>query len=206
MNYCEAFEFPDVSFADANGLLAIGGDLSSERLLCAYQKGIFPWFNADEPIAWYSPDPRMVITKNKLKISKSLKKNCEHFEIKVNHNFTAVIEACAKVKRKEDGTWIHQKMIDAYTKLHQYGFAHSIETYKNNELVGGLYGVALGGVFFGESMFFYESNASKVALIYLLQNMDFKLVDCQIESEHLKSLGAFNLSRSNFLTKLKKLL
>lgn len=207
MNYCEAFEFPDVNFANNDGLLAIGGDLSSERLLCAYQQGIFPWFNANEPIAWYSPDPRMVITKDKLKVSKNLNKQLNTFEVKVNQNFPAVIEACAKIKRNEqDGTWIHEEMIEAYTQLHQLGFAHSIETYKNNKLVGGLYGVALGEVFFGESMFFYENNASKVALVYLLQQMNFKLVDCQIESAHLKSLGAFNLSRTIFLTKLKKLL
>jgi leucyl/phenylalanyl-tRNA--protein transferase len=207
MNYCEAFEFPNVSRADEDGLLAIGGDLSSGRLLCAYQKGIFPWFNADEPIAWYSPDPRMVITPNKLKISQTLKKQTYNFSVKVNQNFSAVIEACAKVKRyNQSGTWIHQEMVDAYTKLHEHGFAHSIETYKGGKLVGGLYGVALGKVFFGESMFFYENNASKVAFVHLLQNMDFELVDCQIESEHLKSLGAFNLSRETFLTKLTNLL
>jgi leucyl/phenylalanyl-tRNA--protein transferase len=207
MNYCEAFDFPDVNLADEDGLLAIGGDLSSGRLLCAYQKGIFPWFNADEPIAWYSPDPRMIITPDTLRVSQTLKKQTHNFSVKVNQNFSAVIEACAKVKRhNQSGTWIHQEMVDAYTKLYERGFAHSIETYKNDKLVGGLYGVALGKVFFGESMFFYENNASKVAFVYLLQNMDFELIDCQIESEHLKSLGAFNVSRETFLTKLINLL
>jgi leucyl/phenylalanyl-tRNA--protein transferase len=203
--------FPDVNLAleEPNGLIAIGGELSTERLLNAYQQGIFPWYSEGEPVLWYSPNPRMVITKDKLHISKSLAKllNSERFEVRTDTNFEQVIRQCKTIKRKDQSsTWIDDDMVVAYTKLHHQGHAHSIEVYEQDQLIGGLYGVAIGKVFFGESMFSCKSNASKVAFVYLLQKTDYQLVDCQVENSHLKSLGAFNIERSAFMLKLKELL
>ena len=203
--------FPDLDLAlnEPNGLIAIGGELSTDRLLDAYTKGIFPWYSEGEPVLWYSPDPRMVITKDALHVSKSLDKTLRshRFEVRMNINFEQVIHQCKNIKRKDqDSTWIDNDMVSAYTKLHHQGYAHSIEVYENQKLVGGLYGVAMGRVFFGESMFSCQSNASKVALVYLLKNTDYQLIDCQVENPHLKSLGAFNIERFSFMQQLRDLL
>jgi len=203
--------FPDVELAldEPNGLIAIGGNLSTERLLSAYRQGIFPWYSEGEPVLWYSPNPRMVITKDTLHISKSLEKvlRSNRFEVRMNMRFEQVISQCKDIKRKEqDSTWIDNDMVQAYIQLHHQGYAHSIEVYENDQLAGGLYGVAIGKVFFGESMFSCASNASKVALVYLLKNTDYQLIDCQVENPHLKSLGAFNIERSAFVQQLENLL
>jgi leucyl/phenylalanyl-tRNA--protein transferase len=199
----QKIEFPDVSEASAEGLLAVGGDLSPERLLYAYQNGIFPWFDETEPILWWSPDPRFVLFPEYLKVSKSmsqvLRKN--QFKVTENQAFRDVIENCAIAKREgQHGTWITDDMIDAYTKLHQLGYAKSVEVWENDELVGGLYGIAIENkVFCGESMFAKVSNASKVAFITLVQNSNYKLIDCQLHTKHLESLGAKHISRLEFL-------
>ena len=199
----ENTDFPDVSQATFEGLLAIGGNLSTKRLLSAYKKGIFPWFSDDEPILWWSPDPRFVLFPEELHVSKTmkqlLKKN--HFEVTINKDFKSVIEHCSKTKRVgQDDTWITQDMIDAYLRLHQLGYAKSIEVWQNDELVGGLYGIDLGNnVFCGESMFAKVSNASKVGFITFVQNSNYKLIDCQLHTNHLESLGARNISRSEFV-------
>ena len=203
--------FPQVELAltDPNGLIGVGGELTTKRLIDAYQQGIFPWYSEGEPVIWYSPNPRMVITPDKLHISKSLQKtlNRQNFEIKVDQNFTQVMSRCRSVVRKDqEGTWIDDEMIKAYSALHLSGLAHSIEVFKGDELVGGLYGVSMGKVFFGESMFSLERDASKIAFVHLLKNMDYDLVDCQVENPHLKSLGAFNIERSAFIKLLKDLL
>ena len=201
-------EFPKLSLAltEPNGLIAIGGNLSVERLLKAYSLGIFPWYGKDEPILWYSPDPRMVITPEKFHLSKSLKRviQSSKFEVCINTDFKNVIVQCQKIVRQgQSGTWINDEMIEAYCKLHESGHAHSYEVYENGELVGGLYGVALGDVFFGESMFSLVSNASKVAFAYLLQQSSYQLIDCQVENNHLESLGAFKMPRDLFIQQLK---
>lgn len=203
--------FPDLNLAldEPNGLIAVGGDLSTKRLLNAYRQGIFPWYSEGEPVLWYSPDPRMVITKEALHISKSLDKvlRSNRFEVRMNTNFEQVIHQCKNIKRKDqDSTWIDNDMVQAYIRLHHQGCAYSIEVYEDHQLIGGLYGVAMGSVFFGESMFSCVSNASKVALVYLLKNTDYLLVDCQVENPHLKSLGAFNIERSAFIQQLGDLL
>lgn len=203
--------FPDVELAldEPNGLVAIGTDLSSERLISAYQQGIFPWYSENDPVLWYSPDPRMIITPDALHISKSLGKalHSKQFEIKVNANFERVIYHCRNINRKDqNGTWIDANMVRAYTKLHKQGAVVSVEAYQDLKLVGGLYGVSMGGVFFGESMFSIVSNASKIAFVHLVQNMGYQLIDCQVESAHLKSLGAFNIKRCAFIKQLNKLL
>ncbi len=203
--------FPKVESAldEPNGLIAIGGELSTERLLSAYKQGIFPWYSEGEPVLWYSPNPRMVITKDTLHISKSLRKvlNKGQFKVHMNTNFEAVIRQCKSTKRKgQDSTWIDDDMLRAYTELHHQGFARSVEVYENNQLVGGLYGVAIGKVFFGESMFSVVSNASKVAFVYLLNCVDYQLIDCQVENPHLQSLGAFNIKRVTFTKLLEELL
>ena len=200
--------FPEVSLAlkDPNGLIAIGGELSIERLLDANSNGIFPWYSQGEPILWYSPDPRMVITPESLHLSKSLAKvmRSGRFEVRKNTSFNKVIDLCRNVVRADqDGTWIDDDMVKAYCALHQKGYAHSYEVYEEGVLVGGLYGVALGEVFFGESMFSLVSNASKVAFVSLLQSGIYKLIDCQVENEHLKSLGATNITRDLFVQQLK---
>jgi leucyl/phenylalanyl-tRNA--protein transferase len=201
-------EFPKLSLAltEPNGLIAIGGNLSVERLLKAYSLGIFPWYGKDEPILWYSPDPRMVITPDKFHLSKSLKRviQSSKFEVCIDTAFKNVIFQCQKIARHgQSGTWINDEMIEAYCRLHEAGHAHSYEVYENGELVGGLYGVALGDIFFGESMFSLVSNASKVAFAYLLQQGPYQLIDCQVENNHLKSLGAFKMPRGLFIQQLK---
>ena len=201
-------KFPELNQAlkEPNGLIGIGGDLSSERLIHAYSSGIFPWYGKDEPILWYSPDPRMVITPEAFHLSKSLRKtiNSSKYNVRVNTVFFDVITHCQNVYRSgQSGTWISNDMIKAYCNLHNAGYAHSYEVFYDKKLVGGLYGVALGRVFFGESMFSLENNASKVALAYLLQNSDYKLIDCQVENKHLESLGAFNIPRDLFIQQLK---
>jgi len=200
--------FPDLSLAlkEPNGLIAIGGELSIERLLDAYSKGIFPWYSEGEPILWYSPDPRMVITPDTFHLSKSLRKiiNSSRFEVRVDTVFDDVISHCRSVIRPgQAGTWIDDAMVQAYCELNKSGYAHSYEVYEKDKLVGGLYGVALGSVFFGESMFSIVSNASKVAFSYLVQNSQYRLIDCQVENKHLQSLGAFNLPRDLFIQQLR---
>ena len=201
-------KFPKLNLAlkEPNGLIGIGGDLSIDRLLHAYSHGIFPWYGKDEPILWYSPDPRMVITPDAFHLSKSLRKtiNSSKFSVRVNTVFNDVMTQCQNVYRVgQAGTWINDDMIKAYCNLHDAGYAHSYEVFMNHQLVGGLYGVALGDVFFGESMFSVVSNASKVAFAYLLQNSDYKLIDCQVENKHLKSLGAINMPRDLFIQQLR---
>ncbi|RYH75973.1 leucyl/phenylalanyl-tRNA--protein transferase [Flavobacteriaceae bacterium 144Ye] len=195
--------FPEITSASTEGVLAIGGDLSVERLLLAYKSGIFPWFSEDEPIIWWSPDPRFVLFPEKLKVSKSMKQVLRNtdFVVTVNQAFTQVITECAKAKRDgQDGTWITQTMIEAYTKLHQLGYAKSVEVWLHNELVGGLYGVDVGnGVFCGESMFAKVSNASKAGFITFIQNTNYKLIDCQVYTNHLERLGAEEIDREVFL-------
>jgi leucyl/phenylalanyl-tRNA--protein transferase len=199
----QKIEFPDVSEATLDGLLAVGGDLSSERLLLAYSSGIFPWFDADEPLMWWSPDPRFVLFPKELKVSKSMKQVLKKGDFKVTENkaFRAVIENCAKARREgQDGTWITTDMIDAYINLHNLGYARSIEVWENDDLVGGLYGIDLKNkVFCGESMFAKVSNASKVGFITFVQNSDYKLIDCQLHTKHLESLGGQYISRLDFL-------
>ncbi|MGB3066475.1 leucyl/phenylalanyl-tRNA--protein transferase [Sphingobacterium thalpophilum] len=196
-------EFPHPSYAEEDGLLAIGGDLSAERLLLAYSNGIFPWFSDETPILWYAPDPRFVIYPDKIKISKSMaslmRKNI--FSITIDQHFGQVIQHCASIQRKgQHGTWITRDMMEAYTLLFEKGYAHSIEVWKDSSLVGGLYGVLINGVFCGESMFSKEANASKAALIYLAQEIELKLIDCQFHTPHLASMGGEFLSLSNYLT------
>ncbi|BAS68353.1 MAG: leucyl/phenylalanyl-tRNA--protein transferase [Gammaproteobacteria bacterium] len=203
--------FPDASLAldEPNGLIAIGGDLSSERLISAYQQGIFPWYSDNEPVIWYSPNPRMIITPEALHIAKSLGKTLRsnQFEVRINADFDSVIRHCKSVIRKDQtGTWIDADMVRAYTELYHQGVVQSVEVYQNDVLVGGLYGVRMGRVFFGESMFSKVSNASKIAFVHLVKNMDYEMIDCQVESTHLKSLGAFNIPRDVFIQKLQKLL
>ena len=200
--------FPNIGLAlkNPNGLIGIGGDLSTKRLLKAYSQGIFPWYSEEEPILWYSPDPRMVITPEVFHLSKSLNKIIlsKKFEVRMNTAFVDVITHCQKINRPgQSGTWIGDDMLRAYCELHDSGYAHSYEVYEKDKLVGGLYGVALGQVFFGESMFSLVSNASKVAFAYLLQKTHFRLIDCQVENPHLESLGAFKLSRNLFIQQLK---
>lgn len=203
----ENSKFPDVSLATEDGLLAFGGDLSTKRLLTAYQKGIFPWFNEDETILWWSPDPRFVLFPSELKVSKSMRqfmRKC-NYEVTVNKDFKRVIVECAKAKREgQAGTWITESMLEAYVKLYEMGYAKSVEVWNNDVLVGGLYGVDLGNkVFCGESMFAKESNASKTGFITFIQNSDYKLIDCQVYTSHLESLGAKDISRDAFLEYLQ---
>lgn len=197
------FSFPPVSEATEEGLLAVGGDLSLERLLSAYQQGIFPWFEDDDTVLWWSPDPRFVLFPDKLRVSKSMKqfmRNCD-YEVTVNKNFEAVITACSKIERVgEKGTWITKNMISAYIELHKMGYAKSVEVWKGDQIVAGLYGVDLGkGLFCGESMFTKESNASKAGFITFIQNSDYKLIDCQVYTKHLESLGAEDIPRTEFV-------
>lgn len=195
--------FPNVNEATKDGLLAIGGDLSVERLLLAYKLGIFPWFEYEEPILWWSPNPRFVLFPEKLKVSKSMKLFMRNndYTITVNQDFKAVIIACSKTKREgQTGTWITKNMIEAYIKLHKLGYTKSVEVWDKDVLIGGLYGIDLGnGVFCGESMFSKVSNASKLAFITFVQNSRYKLIDCQVYTKHLESLGAEDIPRDNFL-------
>lgn len=197
--------FPNPELADSDGLLAWGGNLEPETLINAYSKGIFPWYKRGQPILWWSPNPRLVLFPEKLKVSASLKQkiNRNIFNIKFDTNFDEVVGYCAKVKRKgQKSTWITTEMQEAYSKLHQEGYAHSVEAYYHEKLVGGLYGVSLGGIFYGESMFYVMPDASKVSLYYLVQKLiewDFKLIDAQQSTSHLISLGAEEISRKEFL-------
>ena len=202
--------FPPVQYANSDGILAIGGDLSAERLQLAYKSGIFPWFCEGDPIIWYSPDPRMVLFFNKLKVSKSMKQliKSQKYIVTFNQNFEAVIANCKTIVREgQSDTWITEDMKNAYINLHKIGVAKSVEVWKqdsfhNKELVGGLYGIDLGHVFCGESMFSKESNTSKLAFIYLAQKLEkenYKLIDCQVHNDHLESLGAIEIPRNDFL-------
>ena len=203
-------QFPNVENADDDGLLAVGGDLSPDRLLLAYRNGIFPWFNEDSMILWWSPDPRMVLFPEKIKISNSMRQviKSNRFRISWNSQFEKVIDACSAIKRKDQkGTWITPEMKSAYLRLHQMGIAKSIEVWENNLLVGGLYGIDLGSVFCGESMFSKTTNASKFAFISLakeLQQKEYKLIDCQVYTAHLESLGAEEIPRKQFIKILKE--
>lgn len=199
----------DSALTEPNGLLAAGGSLTPQRLINAYRLGIFPWFNEDEPILWWSPDPRCVLFPEKLKISRSLRKtlNKHPFEIRFDTHFKDVMLACAQPRAKQQGTWISQDLIRAYCRLHELGIAHSVECWDRNQLAGGLYGIALGQVFFGESMFSRQRDASKVALVALtdyLVSRNFRLIDCQVYSDHLASLGAEVIPRPLFSALLKK--
>ncbi|HZD41256.1 MAG TPA: leucyl/phenylalanyl-tRNA--protein transferase [Terriglobales bacterium] len=204
--------FPPPDYADPSGLLAVGGDLSSERLLEAYRLGIFPWYTEDQPILWWSPDPRLILELGNFKISRSLGRTLKRrtFDVTFDRAFDEVIRACAKTHRPgQSGTWITPEMEEAYVKLHGLGYAHSVETWFEGELVGGLYGVSLGKAFFGESMFHHKRDASKVALAALvakLQCWDFQFIDAQMTTEHLLSLGAREVSRRLFLKRLRSAL
>jgi leucyl/phenylalanyl-tRNA--protein transferase len=194
--------FPNPAYAEDDGLLAVGGDLSVERLLLAYSHGIFPWFNDDTPILWYAPHERFVLFPDEIKISKSMKQLIKRkvFQISFNKAFADVITACANMNRNgQDGTWITEDMQAAYIKLHEKGYAHALEVWEDEKLVGGVYGVLINGVFCGESMFARVSNASKVALIWLCQNLELKLIDCQVHTSHLESLGAKMIDRESYL-------
>jgi leucyl/phenylalanyl-tRNA--protein transferase len=194
--------FPEPELAEEDGLLAIGGDLSAERLVFAYQSGIFPWFSDDTPILWYAPHKRFVLLPDRLKVSKSMQKllNTEKFKITFDTAFPEVIKACASISREDqDGTWITSSMQLAYIELFRLGIAHSVEVWENDQLAGGLYGIHMNSVFCGESMFSKVSNASKAALIWLCQNKTYKLIDCQVHTSHLESLGAGFISMEEYL-------
>lgn len=189
----------------------MGGDLTPQRLLEAYRKGIFPWFNEGEPILWWSPDPRMVLFPDELRISRSLSKELKrsNYQIRTDHRFSEVMRACAAPRKGQAGTWIHPEMIAAYTTLHEMKFAHSVEMWMDDELVGGLYGIALGKIFFGESMFSRTPNASKIAFVHLVrqvQEWGFGLIDCQVKTDHLASLGAREIPRATFAQYLSELI
>jgi len=204
--------FPHSHLAQKDGLLAVGGDLSQDRLLLAYKMGIFPWYSDSEPILWWSPDPRFVLYPDDIKISKTLKKIIQKdiFHITIDQAFSQVITSCARIRlQNNEGTWIDKDMIKAYCKLHESGFAHSVEAWHEGELAGGLYGVSLGRCFFGESMFTRISNASNVAFVFLveyLKSLSFDMIDCQVSTEHLVRFGAKEIPREQFLCELEQLL
>ena len=194
--------FPEVSLAERepNGLLAVGGDLSSKRIIHAYLRGIFPWFSEGEPILWWSPDPRTVLYPEQIRISRSLRKTLKKrgFQVSFDRDFSSVIQACAEPRGESTGTWLLPEMITAYHQQHELGLAHSVEVWQDGELAGGLYGMALGGVFFGESMFSRVTDSSKIALIHLsrcLTAWDYKMIDCQVYTKHIASLGAVEIPR-----------
>ena len=202
----DALLFPSPEQASAEGIVAVGGDLQPERVMLAYRKGIFPWFESDDFLLWWSPDPRMVLFPDQLKISKSMRTvlRKKQFEVTFNKAFDQVVEACAKVKRfGQNGTWITPGLMEVYSTLHTQGYAHSVEVWEEGSLVGGLYGIDLGTIFCGESMFSKSSNASKVALIFLVKELKknkYELIDCQVPTQHLASMGAEPISRTKFLT------
>lgn len=210
------FPHPSTALETPNGLLAFGGDLSTERLITAYHQGIFPWFSDEEPILWWSPNPRLIIDQDHLKISRSLKKSIKNkgFSVTINHQFQQVIESCQsphitsnKSQSGRDSTWITGLMKNAYLQLHHLGHAHSFEVWHHDQLVGGLYGIGIGTAFFGESMFSERTDASKVAFVYLIHYLTqagFGLIDCQVENPHLARLGAFLIPREQFLAKVAK--
>jgi leucyl/phenylalanyl-tRNA--protein transferase len=199
----------DVALIEPNGLLAFGGDLSAQRLLLAYSSGIFPWFSQDEPIMWWSPDPRGILPLDNFKCSKSLKKfarNCD-YQITVNNAFDQVIDICATIPRNDSGTWITEDMINAYKNLHRLGHAQSVEVWREGVLVGGLYGIIVGKVFCGESMFHKATNASKLAMLFLvelLKSQNAEFIDCQMQNPHLASLGCIEVPRARFLSMLSE--
>ncbi|MFP5080686.1 leucyl/phenylalanyl-tRNA--protein transferase [Pedobacter sp. JCM 36344] len=198
--------FPNPELADPDGFLAVGGDLSTERLLLAYENGIFPWFSEDDPICWFSPHERCVIYPEGIKISKSMRKVLRTAGLRLTFNqaFEEVILNCAKVGRKDQpGTWITREMQEAYIALHRQGYASSVEVWRESVLIGGLYGVLMGDVFCGESMFSLESNASKIALIFLCKSGEFKLIDCQLPNDHLLSMGAVIISSAQYYSYLQ---
>lgn len=203
--------FPPVEQAlvEPNGLLAAGGDLSPARLLDAYARGIFPWFNDEDPVLWWSPDPRMVLLPRELHLSRSLRRTIrsQEFTVTFDRAFQGVMEGCAGPRDRQDGTWITADMMRAYTRMAELGHAHSVEAWADGELAGGLYGVAVGRIFYGESMFTRRSNASKVAVSWLARQLDrwqFELIDCQMSTEHLASLGAREVPRADFLRRLER--
>lgn len=208
-----AHEFPPLATAlsEPNGLLAVGGDLAPERLLAAYRRGIFPWYSPGEPILWWSPDPRMVLFPAEFKVSHSLGRTLRRggYEVRLDTAFARVIAACAQTPRRgQHGTWIVPEMQAAYRRLHELGLAHSVETWVDGELVGGLYGIALGRMFYGESMFSWRSDASKIAVAHLaryLERLGFGMVDCQMHTAHLASLGAREIPRDDFIARLDAL-
>ncbi|MDX6747565.1 leucyl/phenylalanyl-tRNA--protein transferase [Polaribacter sp. PL03] len=203
----DKIEFPPYEFTSDEGVIALGGDLSAERLIYAYKNGIFPWFSEDDPIVWYCPFERMVLFPHEIKVSKSMRKiiNKKEFTITENTAFEEVIYNCKNIERSDGfGTWITDDMEQAYINLHKKGVAKSIEVWLNNELVGGLYGLEINNIFCGESMFSNVSNASKVAFIHLATNKKYELIDCQIYNEHLASLGAKEIDRELFLSLLKR--
>jgi len=208
-------QFPPIEDAFEDGLVAAGGDLSPKRILNAYRQGLFPWFNKGDPILWWSPNPRMVLFTDKIKLSKSLKKTLRtsSFTITFNQAFEQVMTACSQPRsdlreEQDNATWIHPEMIEAYVTLHQQGYAHSIECWQGDELVGGLYGVAIGKMFFGESMFSRVRDSSKITLVALCQQLNrwgFELIDCQVYSDHLASLGAEEIQQADFIKYINEL-
>ncbi len=208
----EKLLFPSPEYAEEDGLLAVGGDLGEDRLLLAYSMGIFPWYSEGSPILWWSPDPRLVLLPEELKVSRSLRQAIKKdiYKVTMDKAFGEIIRGCAETHRRKDGeTWITRDMVNAYLRLHDSGFAHSVETWHGDEVVGGLYGVSLGGVFFGESMFAKSKDASKVAfakLVGQLKHWGFKMIDCQMTSKHLMSFGAREIPRPEFIALLKKAL
>lgn len=207
----EAFPPLELALIEPNGLLCAGGDLSAQRLLLAYRQGIFPWYSAGEPILWWSPDPRMVLVPSQFRVSRTLRRTLRagQYRIRLDSCFHGVIHACASTPRNgQAGTWITEEMQAAYGKLHELGFAHSVETWRDDKLVGGLYGMAIGRMFYGESMFSHATDASKLALAHLtryLAAQDFGLIDCQMNTPHLASLGAHEIPRSEFIEHLHRL-
>lgn len=203
--------FPRPELADETGLLAIGGDLSIPRLIEAYRQGIFPWYESDQPILWWSPDPRLILEFDALHISRSLRKVMRRggFELRMDTDFEGVLRGCSAPRGEDDGTWLIPEMCQAYNRLHRLGVAHSVEVWREGELVGGLYGVALGRAFFGESMFTRVPNASKLALVGLVRFLEAsggELLDCQVTTEHLCSMGAHEVPRAEFLRRLRRAL
>jgi len=200
--------FPHPNSANEDGIVAWGGDLNPSRLIRAYQNGIFPWYNKDEPILWWSPSPRLIMELDDFKLSRSLKKSIKKFDYKFDTNFKEVMQKCSSTPRTgQNGTWIQEDIIEAYESLHNIGIAHSIESYQNGILVGGLYGLAIGKVFCGESMFAHVNDASKSAYAILVKHLKvwgYDFIDCQVPTDHLKSLGAKEVSREFFLNKLEK--
>lgn len=207
----ERFPPLELALREPNGLLCAGGDLTPQRLVMAYLKGIFPWYSPGEPILWWSPDPRMVLFPAEFKLSRSLRKTLRkaNYRVRLDTRFKAVIEACARTSRKDQaGTWITPEIQAAYVKLHELGYAHSVETWLDDRLVGGLYGIAIGKMFYGESMFAHATDASKIALAHLvrfLADNGFGLIDCQMNTAHLASLGAREIPRSEFTGHLRRL-
>jgi leucyl/phenylalanyl-tRNA--protein transferase len=207
----DAFPPLELALTEPNGLLCAGGDLSPQRIVLAYRHGIFPWYSAGEPILWWSPDPRMVLVPSEIKISRSLRRTLRagNYSIKLDSNFPAIIHACARTRRQgQAGTWITAEMQAAYAKLYELGFAHSVETWVNDKMVGGLYGLSIGKMFYGESMFSHATDASKLAIAHLARYLDaqgFGLIDCQMNTPHLASLGAREIPRSEFITRLREL-